>query len=492
MAQNPLRPKILLSYGRQNEPLRVPISDILINPQAQTYLTSDSIVGLSILTVKDSQNISKNNILFVGQEGNQGSEILKTHASTEPSGATVTLASTTAYPHSASTKVILIPYNQLEFSYATTSTGSKTVLLTTNITAGAQETVYLVSQYSTGFYFARWKENIGSTFSAYSDPTPVAGYTKLMARSIIDSALADINKDGENRTDVLSDSYAYQQINNCQSEVLREMKRWSFMQSFNQIVTNALVGAIRTALPSNCDDQNTNTSVWNFRLGTNPNMQWVDKTKYDEMTYSMAFNTASATSAAGASTVTLSDTSDFADSGTFYHRGNASAVSYISNNRSTGVLTIGSNSVVGTLVTPVVSGVEVYQNPSLGLPKYWTAFGGYAYHWPLVGASYRNRNYLMDFYKSQTTITTDVDEIVLPDPTIVQYYLEWKFLKKLNNGMENEGSLSARANYEHRKGILKVKDNPNRTFRLKPRLNQLNENAGSENKRIKLGNFSDI
>src|SRR3990167_745700 len=196
MAQSPLRPKILLTYGRMQEPLRVPISDMLVNPQAITYLTSDSVVGLSLLTVKDSQNISKNNILFVGQEGNQGSELLKTHASTEPSGATVTLAATTAYPHSASTKVVLVPYNQLEFSYATTSGGSKTVLITTNIAAGAQETVYLVSTYTTGFYFARWKENIGNTFSAYSDATPVAGYSKLMARSIIDTALADINKDG--------------------------------------------------------------------------------------------------------------------------------------------------------------------------------------------------------------------------------------------------------------------------------------------------------
>src|SRR3990167_7087147 len=484
MAQQGLRPQIKISYGRQNEPLRVPISDLLINPQAKTFITTDSIVGLSVLTVKDIQNLRNNQILFIGQEGNQGSEIKKTHATTAPSGSTVTLASTTTYPHSASTGVILIPYDQVEFSYSETSTGSKTVLITTNISAGLLETPYIVSTYSTGFFFARWKETVGNTFSSYSDATPVAGYTKLMARSIIDSALSDINKDGANKTDVLSDSYAFQQIDNCQTEVLREMKRLSFMQSFNQVVTNALVGAIRAPLPADCDDQNTNTSVWNFRLGTNPNMTWVDKTKYDEMTYSMAQTTASTGGAVGATSVVLTDSSDFEDTGSFYHRGNATSVAYIANDKSTGTLT------VSALTTAVVAGVEVYQNPLLGLPRYWTAFGGFAYHWPLVGSTYRDRNYLMDFYKAQTTITTDTDEIVLPDPTIVQYYLEWKFLKKLANGAETEGSLSSKINYENRKQLLKIKDNPNRLFRMKPRLNKFNmDGSDTSNRSDRLRGF---
>ena len=214
-------------------------------------------------------------------------------------------------------------------------------------------------------------------------------------------------------------------------------------------------------------------------------MIWVDKAKFDEMTYQMPHTTANATASVGATTVDLTDASDFASSGSFYHRTNATAVAYTgkSGNTLTGVT---------TLITPVVAGVEVFQNPTLGLPQYWTAFGGYAYHYPNTGATYNNRNYYMDFYKSQTTITTDVDEIVLPDPTIVQYYLEWKFLKKLNNGVENEGSISAKISHEQRKAILKIKDNPNRTFRLKPRLNQINENGSNSTQRERLGNFTDI
>src|SRR3990167_5115362 len=307
MLYNSIRPLIKIPYVRANEPLFVPISDLLISHQAATFITTDSITGLSVLTVKDIQNLRINQTLFVGQEGNQGSEIVKTHTSTVPSGSTVTLAATTKYPHTASTGVVLVPFDQLEISRSATSTGSKTVLVTTNISAGFLYTPYLVTQYTTGFFFARWKNSITSSFSPYSDATPVAGYTKLMARSVIDSAFGDINKEGNNRTDVLSDEYAFQQINNCQSEVLREMKRWSFMQKFNQLITNALVGAIRAPLPSDCDDQNTNTSVWNFRVGTTPNMKWVDKAKYDEMTYNMAQTTASSTAAIGATSVVLTD-----------------------------------------------------------------------------------------------------------------------------------------------------------------------------------------
>ena len=62
-----------------------------------TFLTSDSSSAASTLTVDSIRDIAVNNILFIGELGEEKSEIIKTHAATAPSGATVTLASSTVF-----------------------------------------------------------------------------------------------------------------------------------------------------------------------------------------------------------------------------------------------------------------------------------------------------------------------------------------------------------------------------------------------------------
>ena len=133
------------------------------------------------------------------------------------------------------------------------------------------------------------------------------------------------------------------------------------------------------------------------------------------------------------------------------------------NTRSTGVLTLGS-----ALINNYALGQDVFQFASLGLPTYWTIWGGYIYHWPAISSSYNNRNYYLDYYKALTQITSDSDQIVLPDPTVVQYYLAWKFLLKLNNGEETDASKAVYSNYILRREKMKQKESINRNFILNP------------------------
>src|SRR5262245_28655774 len=103
MAQ--VRPKILLRYGRINLPIRVPISDQLVDPLAFTYLSADTPSGQSSINVKNITGFFANQILLIGEPGQQGSEIIQTSHSTNPSVLTIQLASSTVYPHSAGTKI---------------------------------------------------------------------------------------------------------------------------------------------------------------------------------------------------------------------------------------------------------------------------------------------------------------------------------------------------------------------------------------------------
>ncbi len=452
-----IRPQIQMRYGRQNQPVRVPISNMLVDPVAQTYLQSDIAAGSSSIIVQNITNFATNQILLIGDPGNQNSEIIKTSGA--PSGSTITLATNTKFAHTASTPVTTLYYDLVQVFTATTVTGSKTQL-GSDLTIPANQlfTDYNDLAASTGFYFARWKNSISSTTSDYSEPSPVTAYTLSSARSIIDAALGMINKKTSN---VLTDEYAFQNIDACQMEVLREFKRWSFMQSFNTIIGTAKTGSWKIAVPADCDDQNTYKSLYNFRIGKELDMVWVDKEAWDDLIAGIAYSTLAVAAAVSDTTLTLANSTDFTDEGTIQVGPNQ--YTWTANNRTTNVLSLGS---AVTAIAPV--GQDVFQFASLGYPTYWTIWAGYIYHWPAIGSSYNNRNYYLDYYKSLTLITSDYDNIVLPDPTVVQYYLAWKFMLKLQNGEETDASKAMFDNYVLRREKMKQKESINRNFILNP------------------------
>jgi hypothetical protein len=466
MAQ--IKPYILLRYGVINQPIRVPIQPILVDA-VKSFLSANMAAASGTLTVENITGFAINQILLIGEPGNQGSEIIKTHASTAPTGHTVTLAANTVFPHSASTVVYILKFDQVEIYNAPTIAGTKTAFASSpySLVANSETTDANDVTYTSGYYFARFKNSITTTYSSYSDPAPYAGYTILSARSIIDNALGELNK---KTSEVLTDEFAFQQLNNYQSEIISEQKRWSFMQSFDTNIGETATGVWRVACPTNLDDQFTNRSIWNFRIGTQSDMIFVDKEKWNDLVSQVAHTTLAVSIVAGAATVTLTDSSDFPDGGTIQIADNQ--YPYTANARTTGILTLTSVS-----TTTNTLGEDVFQGASFGNPTYWTIFNNYIYHWPVTAEDYTQRNYYLDYYKKQTAITADSDDVVIPDPTCASYYLQWKFLKRLNNGQETQESLQCKANYQERREKIKQKNSIGRTFRLKPVKNTINVNS---------------
>ncbi len=427
----------------------------------RSFLTVNTASGATSLTVKNITSFADGDILVLGEFGNEGAEIV--YISGTPSGSTITLASATVFPHSASSPVVVLDFNQVEFSHAVTVAGSKTVLATVDIVVDTPDfTRYQDNTYTTGYYFIRFYNSVTSLFSDYSDPIPVSGYGLWSARTIIDDALNQINK---KTSEVLSDSFAFQQIDNCQTEVLSELKRWSFMQKFDTIIGQLSTGSWKVAIPDDLDDENTNKSIYQIRIGTEQRLTWVDKEKFDEFFVGVAYTTLDTVLNVGDSTMTLTNSSDFEDTGNVTI--GAYTYEYTANDTSTGILTL-------TDVVPASegqpAGADVFQGATLGLPCYWTTYGGQIYYTPNTAPTYDDLNIYMDYYIKQEKITTDFTEIVLPDPALVSYYLQWKFLKKLNNGEETEGSVQCKQNFLSNLAKLKQKEVLGTTFKFRPRV----------------------
>lgn len=450
--------------------------DLLLD-EPQSFVSSDTSSGVSTINVKNITGFTTNQALIIGYLGLQGSEIVKTHASTAPANGVITLASATVYPHSASTTITAVAYDQVEVSNAGTVTGTKTVLGTMGITVNSDSTNYNDTTSSTGYYFARFKNSITSVFSGYSDAIPVLGYTQLSPRSIIDASLGMINK---KTSDVLSDTFFFTEIDNCQMEVVREMKRWSFMQQFDKDIGQLSTGQWKIALPSDCDDQNTNKSIYNFKIGTGSNLNWVDKEKWNDITQGMAHSSLASAISVNDVTITLIDSSNFQDTGTITV--GANTYSYSANNRSTNVLTIPASTTTNS------NGTDVFQGATSGTPSYWTTFGGYVYFYPILDSTLNNRDAYMDYYTALQRTYTDTQPIILPDPTVVQYYLAWKALLKINSGEPTLGSAAMHTEYLDRRDRMKKKESMNRTFQLKPLQNKFRMNSDDPASQ-RLGNF---
>jgi len=451
----------------------------LTQEMPQTYLTGDTASGVGSIVVKNITGFAVKQILLIGELGNEGTEKIKTHATTSPTGFTITLAANTIYPHSAGTPIKVMLYDQVEISTALTETGTKTVLSTIDITVDSNYTYYNDTLPTTGYYFSRFYNTTTTASSSYTDPIPTGGYTILSARALIDNALEMINKEG---SALLNDTFAFHQINNCQEEVLREYKRWSFLQVFDYNLGHLLTGQWKVAMPTDCDNQFSNKSIWNFRIGTETNISWVDREKWNEIISGTAHTTLALGIVVGATTITLTNSSDFASGGSVYIGTNV--YEYTANDMVTGILTLNSAATTTNAINE-----DVFQGGTLGRPQYWTTVEGYIYFYPVLGNTYNHKNAYLDYYKAPLTITNDTDKIVLVDPTVVQYYLAWKMLLRISNGVEDVGSQAMFNQYVGRREKLKQKEVLGRSFSLKPLLNQINVNDNVDEKQVRTGNF---
>lgn len=478
------RPKILLDYGRVNEPIRVPISDLLLS-MPMTYLTNDTAAGVTSVTIANGDELfvgtNTTPYVIIGQPGNQNTEncipidVL--------SDTTVTLLGETQFPHSASTPVYGVLYDGVEISYASSIDGSKSVYAAALLVPAQMYAIFTNDGTlpDSGYYFARWHDSVNGVFSPYSDPAPYDSYTIYSARSIIDSALSEINK---TTSEVLSDQFAFQQLDAFQTDVLKELKRWSFMQKFDSIIGQVSTDSWSVDCPADIEDPNTNQSIYNVRIGTEARPQWIDKAKWDDFVFNLAYSTLSVNLNAGDVTMTLVNSGDFNHltnqntDGTGTVKINGNSYNYTANDTSTGILTL---STTITSANDAVAGDNVFQNANEGLPQYYTVFDGKIWYCPITSSEYDGHNIYLDYYTKQIRIRHDSDEIIVPDALMASLYLQWKFLKKLNNGDEDAGSLSIKGDYLARREKLKSKKVLNRTFQLKPQFQNFSIMEQSDN-----------
>jgi len=469
------------------KPLIAENSQLLLN-RYHSNLNADVVSGVSYISLYSISQFAVYQVLCIGEIGNEGTEIILTHASTVPNGTTVVLATALTKSHPKDTPVYIFAFDQIEFSHTTTLTGTKTVLgSVVSIDPEKLQMIYEDTTYTSGYYFTRYKNSITGNFSDYSDPVPYAGFEENTVGYAIDTALSELNASQ-------NEKLTYNMLISWTNQMLRlvrgKLKVWSSSQKFDEEIGNIEMGVRSFAMPSDIYEKNSNKSVLNVRIGNSYPLDYIDRSEYLQATEDATYTEVAEKAAIGQTYLVLDDTSDLDDSGSIniYIRGVKHTIEYTANIRySSSISPSASRSISPSIspsssasasaspsaspssspsssaspsaspsVSPSVStentlivasdqitveipvNTPVWQNVEEDYAKYYSIWDGYIYLWPMVTSDYNGQRLIMDYYTEIDSVDSDSDVITGPRFDMLIHYLKFKIRAVTeNNGLED-------------------------------------------------------
>jgi len=435
-----------------------------------TTITAAASAAASTLTIESIVGFAINKILFIGEPGNEDSEVIKTHSATAPTGTTVTLAANIVFAHSIGTRVYIVDYDQIEFSHAATVAGSKSVLVTQNIQADQEPNIYRDTAQTSGFFFTRYKETIGGTFSSYSDAIPYAGFANNQIGKAVSYAMKRYDVEYSDR---ITEEFYIDEANRCLTYMHGKLKKWHTLQEFDYALGTITRGVYSFTMPTD-SWQFSPRSVLGVRVGSGKNLVYNDKKSWEDRLEGVNHTTLVSSAIIGATTVTLTDSSDFKSAGTIMVAG--ISITYTANDTATGILTGIPASSTGSITANITAADDVWGGDyEEGEPQYFTVYEGTMYVWPLANATYAGKDLSLDYWKQPATIDSLGDTIDDFRYDAVQDWLTWmtKMVTK-NDGDLDEGDGNFKFFTAKLNDAIKLELNiQNQKYPMRPRMNTI-------------------
>ena len=423
----------------RNRIVRVDQTRLVDNAVAKTFLTADKAAASSALTVKDISGFAVGKYVWIDPFG-ANSEIIAVHASTTPTGSTITLAANTAFAHGSGEEVYYIEFNQVEISHADTLTGSKSVLATSALLARDREFRYLDTTETAGYYFAQFKDSVGSVYGGYSDGVEYGGWAANTVGYMIDGALSDLSTSFSSNLQ-LDDCIRW--INKGLREIKGKVRRWPEHYVYDYVIGQTVRGVNTVSLPANIYDTETPRSIEDVRIVGS--LGYLEPDVFDRQITDVRKTAVRTEAAAADTTLEIDNSYDYDDSGivSVYLSGVKYTITYTGITRSdtTGVLTGIPASGDGSISVTIPVGTNVWQGETEGDPSYYTVRNSELEYWPLPGAQSDNKNITLDYNTAVTEVDSESDEIDYQRYDMLSSYLTWRIWCRVENagvlGKEN-------------------------------------------------------
>lgn len=477
--------------SHRNRVVHVDETQLIENALEETFISADVASGSSTITVANIDGFAISQYLWINPFSER-SEIVIVHASTAPSGSTITLTANTSFAHFTGEKVYRIEFNQVEISTAATISGSKTVLVTQALQAEQRETLYLDTSVSTGYYFARFKASVAGTFGSYSDPVIYDGFASNTLGYMVERALSDLEL---TLSEKISWKDCFEWVNSGLRLIQGKLMRWPEHYSYNTSIGTTARGVNTITMPTDVYDSETNKSILGLRIGTGKNLFYLDPRTFDAQLEGVASTVVTSQAAVGATTLNITNSYDFADSGTVdvYVSGTKYSITYTAVTRSTtvGALTGVPASGTGSVTVIIPAATPVWQGETEGTPQEFTVRNGAIEFWPLCDTAHKNMNVWADYSKVATSVNTQTDTIDFQRFDMLQDYLTFRMDAKANNNGKLDFKNGFYAQFKERMNDAIRTLPPNNLFKMSPKINTMSRRGSTSNPSLQDLNLSD-
>src|SRR3990167_1976248 len=395
----------------RNNVLRINHPSLPTSPSI--YITAANLAGATSLTIRDNAGFSNSDggdLLLVGELGEEETEIIYVNGAITAGTALTTSALIFAHP--INTPVRKIVFDKIEiFGNTSAVSAGSTSITTINIdpTSPYTEVVLTATQVGSYTYYGiRGVRSVATTYNGgYSDFISASGFSTNTVGFIIDQAFLAVGEKVR-PNGLMSRQWAYDQIFLGEQDVAQELKKWSWLQSFNYNAGAVTLGVNSFTLPTNIVDANTPKGILGLRVGQGKNLRYMSKSEYDFLFQNTTNTTVGTSYIAGATSIVLTDSDNFDDSASInvYNAGVIDSVTYTTNTRSTNTLTgVTSNDSGGTAADPV------WQRERQGIPSRFTVYQGSGYFdtVPDTSDNLVGEQILLDYYKQVTRVNSDGD-----------------------------------------------------------------------------------
>lgn len=445
-----------------------------------TYLTASVAAAGTTLTVKNTNgftNSDPQDLLLFERLGNENAEIKRINASVSAGTSLTCTAVDLAHP--IDTPISKILFDQIEIrggtTAATAASGSGTIVQfsgsnTSPINVSGPYTDFVVTGTTYAFYAARFQNSLSTTtyYSGYSDGVASTDFTFKNVGFIIRTALDNLN---EKISDKISLAWLYDQVYLGELDIAKRLKRWSWLIEPDYDMGNLTTGDRSMSLPSDIEDNQTNKSILGLRIGNGENLWYMDRAEFEDSQSGVSFTTMSSTAAVGATTLVLTNSRDFADSGSVNIAGTLYA--YTGNTRATNTLTG-----LTALAAEITSGTNVWKEVTFSEPLRYTVVDGTVVWECPIDSTLTGRNVWLDYYKTPVRVNSDSDDVTVNDSDAVRLYIERAIQNKKMNGALPADHIS-NILYEQRVKLLIQNELTGQKIRITPQTIERDFNRSS-------------
>lgn len=397
-----------------------------ISNNVRTNLTANVAAAGVTLTVLSNSGFTNGDYLIIGVPGNPRTEVVATNGAIT-AGTSITVANTLAFAHYIDDPVTYIKERQIRIKSAATLTGTQTAVTGSpfTITWDKSYTACAPSGSTNTYYFAEFYDAV-SVYGTQSDGVLATGLVYNTAQEIIQNALRitneKINDDG-----LITRENMLEEVNNWQDDVVTR-RDWSWELLTDQTLTSTEMENeyALSGLTYSLKHPNSAQSIVSAKFSNNI-LTYFDWHDFEKEMEGRIKTTLASDVSIGATTATLTDSYEFAESGTISV--GTDTVTYTANAQATGVLSGVPASGDSSFEAIHSSGANVWQGVTGGTPVKFTIYNDKFYADIPVSSAKAGIKFKLNYYKAISRLTDYTDTTDIPFVHLGQYYLaariEW-------------------------------------------------------------------